>query len=73
MKNLESETSGNFKQVLRALMFTPTQLEAHDLHKSLEGWGTDELSLIDIICTKTNDQMLELKNTYRISKIIFKS
>jgi hypothetical protein len=51
-------------------MYTPIQLEVIDLHKSLEGWGTDELSLIDIICTKTNSQMQELKNTYKLSKII---
>jgi hypothetical protein len=51
-------------------MFTPIQLEAHDLHDSLDGWGTDELSLIDIVCTKSNYQMIELKNTYRNSIII---
>ena len=65
MKNLADETSGNFKVILKALMMTPIQLEAHDLRHSIEGWGTDELSLIDIICSKTNQEMMELKNTYR--------
>ncbi len=31
--------------------------------------GTDEKSLIDILCTKTNSEMIELKNEYKLSNL----
>ncbi len=48
-------------------MLTPIQLEARDLRKAIEGLGTDEISLIDIICTKTNSEMSDLKAIYKQS------
>ncbi|CAM6054064.1 unnamed protein product, partial [Sphagnum tenellum] len=65
LKNLESETSGNFKKVLKQLMRTKLQVEAHDLRKAVEGFGTNEKAFIDIVCTKSNMEMNELKNIYR--------
>ncbi len=43
------------------------QLEAHDLNKAIEGMGTDEATLIDILCTKNNAEMNELKSAYKQS------
>ncbi len=36
VENLKSETRGNFETLLKALMRTPAQLEAHDLKKAIE-------------------------------------
>lgn len=65
VQNLKSEVSGKFEELCVALLMTPAQLEARDLQKAIDGMGTDESSLIDILCTKTNAQMHELKNAYK--------
>ncbi|RNA43808.1 annexin B9-like isoform X1 [Brachionus plicatilis] len=65
LKNIKDETKGNFELVFKALLFTPIQLEVHDLKKSVDRMGTDEEALIDIMCTKTNAEMMQLKNTYQ--------
>ena len=42
-------------------------LEAIYIKYSLAGAGTDEKVLIQILCTKTNSEMIELKNAYKLS------
>lgn len=70
LKNLESELRGNMEMLFKALMYTPAQLEAFDLRDAIDGIGTKEATVIDILCTKaTNQEMIALKNTY---KMIFK-
>ncbi len=39
LKNLESETSGNFQRLFKALMRTSAQLEAKDLMNAIDGLG----------------------------------
>lgn len=65
LKNIKDETKGNFELVFKALLYTPFQLEAHDLKKSIERVGTDEDALIDILCTKNNSEMMQLKTAYQ--------
>jgi hypothetical protein len=60
-----SETSGNFRSTLNALLMHPAQFEAHELRESVKGLGTDEATLIDILCSKANNEMIELKNAYQ--------
>lgn len=74
VKNIESETSGNFRRVLVSLLQRPMMVEAVHLRESVAGLGTDEHALIDVVCTKTNAEMMELKQTYfqcRIFLLIF--
>lgn len=68
MRNLESETSGDFRDVLVALARPVAVYEAECLRNSIAGIGTNETILIDIICTKSNAEMIELRNVYRQSK-----
>ena len=65
IQDIKSETRGNLELVLKSLLRTPIELEAHDLKNAIDGAGTDEEVLIDVMCTKTNSEMLELKDTYR--------
>lgn len=66
-RNIESETSGDFRHVLVCLLKPPMTLEAEFLRNSIVGLGTNEAMLIDILCTKSNAEMTELRNTYRQS------
>lgn len=69
-KNIESETSGDFRTLLVALLTKPMVIEATHLKESVQGFGTDESALIDVICTKTNTEMFELKQTYAQSNFL---
>ncbi len=42
------------------------QAEAKDLMNAIDGVGTNEAALIDIICTKNSAEMSELKNAFRM-------
>ena len=66
IKNLESELRGNMEMLCKALMYPSAQLEAIDLRDAIDGFGTKEATVIDILCTKsTNQEMIALKNAYR--------
>jgi len=65
LKDVKSETSGNFGLILVGLLIPRIEYEAHELKTAIVGAGTDENALIDIICTKTNAEILQLKNIYR--------
>jgi len=45
-------------------MRTPAEYSARELRKAMKGPGTDEETLIEIICTKSNEQIEQLKETY---------
>lgn len=64
IKNIESETSGFFEKILVSLLRRPMMLEAMYLRESIQGFSTNEEHLIDVLCTKTPSEMIELKNTY---------
>lgn len=49
---LKSELSGDFEELILALMMTRTEYDAHCLHEAMEGMGTNEAALIGIITTR---------------------
>ena len=61
---LKEDTSGNFKQVIAALFMTPAEYDAMCLYKAMKGLGTDEGVLIEIIGTRTNEQLREVKAVF---------
>lgn len=69
-RSIESETSGDFRDVLVALLKPPIFYEAEMLRNSVAGLGTNEEILIDVVCTKSNAEMFELKSAYRQSNLL---
>ena len=49
-------------------MISPEQLCAADIKKACDGAGTDEADIIEIICSRSNNEMIALKNTYKQRK-----
>ena len=65
LKDLKSELSGDFEDLILALMEPPAVYDAKQLHKAMEGLGTKESVLIEIMTSRTNQQVQEIKNAYR--------
>uniref|UniRef100_V9KFF0 Annexin n=1 Tax=Callorhinchus milii TaxID=7868 RepID=V9KFF0_CALMI len=64
MADLKSELGGNLGRVILALMMPPEQFDAKQLRKAIEGVGTDERALIEILTTKTNTEINRLREAY---------
>ncbi|KAK9736477.1 Annexin [Popillia japonica] len=62
--DLKSELGGHFEDVIVALVLPPDEYLCKQLHKAMEGMGTNEDTLIEIICSKTNSEMQQLVDTY---------
>ncbi|CAL8091817.1 unnamed protein product [Calicophoron daubneyi] len=64
MHALKSELSGNFEKAILALCLPPSEYDATELHNAIKGGGTDEDTLIEIICSRTNAQIAKIKEAY---------
>ncbi|CAH8549779.1 unnamed protein product [Heterobilharzia americana] len=60
----KSELSGNFYDCIEALCYSPVEFDARELRRSVKGAGTDEDALIEILCSRTNAQIKQIKETY---------
>lgn len=61
---LEKETSGDFQKILKLMMFTPAQLDAWSIRQCIEGLGTNDDSLIEVLCTRTNQEIKAAAEVY---------
>ncbi|GIX67369.1 hypothetical protein CEXT_740071 [Caerostris extrusa] len=62
--DLKSELSGNFEKVILALMKPTHDYLASELHKAISGIGTDENVLIEVLCTRTNQEIWSINEAY---------
>lgn len=66
--DLKSELGGHFEEVIVALCLPPDVYLCQQLNKAMEGAGTEESTLIEIICSKTNNEVKSLVETYESCK-----
>jgi len=64
LKDLEGELSGKLETVVLSRFLSLNEYHATCLRKAMKGLGTNEKALVGILCTRTNAEMLELKETY---------
>ncbi|XP_005987798.1 annexin A2 [Latimeria chalumnae] len=62
---LKGGLSGNLENLILGLMKTPAQFSASELKASMKGVGTDEDSLIEILCSRTNQELREAAKVYK--------
>ena len=65
---LKSELSGGLKKLCTGLCMSPAHFDAMNLNKAIKGLGTDEQVLTEIICTRSNQQLKDIKVAYKTSK-----
>ncbi|XP_078681745.1 annexin A7-like [Branchiostoma floridae x Branchiostoma belcheri] len=61
---LKGELKGDLEETVLALMTPPVEYQARCLKAAMEGAGTSEDVLIEIMCTKNNQELEDLKTVY---------
>ncbi|XP_026541826.1 annexin A6 isoform X1 [Notechis scutatus] len=65
MADLKSEISGPLAKVILGLMMPPAFYDAKQLKKAMEGAGTDESALIEILATRNNQEIQAINAAYK--------
>ena len=63
--DLKSELHGNFEDATVALFDTPIEYDVNQLKKAMKGAGTDEDTLIEIIASRPNWMLKQIKEEYK--------
>ena len=56
--------SGNFKETIISLFYTPTDYDCYQIYNAVTGLGTNEETLIEIISSMTNEELNKIKQRY---------
>ena len=65
IKDLKSELSGNFEDAVLALFIPPIDYDVMQLHKAMKGLGTNEDTLTEIIASRDEAQLNQIKAKYK--------
>ncbi|BFZ06112.1 hypothetical protein BsWGS_09150 [Bradybaena similaris] len=65
--DLKSELSGKFETVALALLDHPRVYDANECNEAIKGAGTNEDTLIEILATRSNAEIAEIKSQYKIN------
>lgn len=68
VEDIKSETSGRFEQALVALLMPRIDYYVQELQRAIDGVGTDEEALIEILCSLNNFEIEAIKAAYYRSK-----
>eukprot|EP00049_Salpingoeca_infusionum_P008027 m.129541 g.129541 ORF g.129541 m.129541 type:complete len:1100 (-) comp13892_c0_seq1:527-3826(-) len=64
LKDIKSETSGDFRTALVCLLLEGGEADSKIVNKAIAGLGTNDTVLISVLCTRTNEEIQELKEAY---------
>jgi len=64
LSDLKGELSGKFEDLVLALMIPLPVFLAREVQNAIEGIGTNEQTLIEILCTGSNAEIFAIKNAY---------
>uniref|UniRef100_A0A671MRA2 Annexin n=1 Tax=Sinocyclocheilus anshuiensis TaxID=1608454 RepID=A0A671MRA2_9TELE len=62
---LKGALSGSLEHLILGLMKSTAQYDASELKSSMKGLGTDEESLIEMVCSRNKEELMEIKKVYR--------
>jgi len=63
--DLQKELGGNFEKAAMALFYTPREYDALELRKAMKGLGCDRDALIEIIASRSNNELRQIKDIYK--------
>jgi annexin A7/11 len=64
-EDFKSELTGNLENAIVAFMREAADYDAWTLNRAMKGAGTDEASLIEVVCSRTNAQIAAMKDRYK--------
>ncbi|KAK0144060.1 Annexin A1 [Merluccius polli] len=64
VKELKSELRSHLEDVVVGLLMTPAQFDAFLLRKATKGLGTDEDVLVEVLASRTNQEIRELARAF---------
>merc|ERR1712130_928278 len=64
IKDLKSETSGNYEKILVALTYGPYEYDAVLVRAAVKGLGTNETQLTEVLCTRHPHEIEEIAKVY---------
>ena len=64
MEDLKSELGGHFESVIVGLMMPTANFCAKKLNKAMKGGGTDEETLVEILCSRTATEIKHISAAY---------
>ncbi|XP_025027710.1 annexin A10 [Python bivittatus] len=64
LTDLKETLSHHFKEVMVGLMYPPALYDAHVLWHAMKGVGTDENCLIDVLASRSNGEIFQMKEAY---------
>ncbi|KAL3275576.1 hypothetical protein HHI36_020332 [Cryptolaemus montrouzieri] len=62
--DIKSELGGDFEKVMVALLTPTSEFLCQELKNAMNGAGTNEKALIEIICSKSNEEIGQIVETY---------
>lgn len=62
---LKGALSGSLETVILGLMKSTAQYDASEIRGAIKGLGTDEEVLIEILCSRSNAELVEIKQVYK--------
>ncbi|VDM50585.1 unnamed protein product [Toxocara canis] len=65
MAELKKELSGDLEDVIVGLMEKPTKYDAIQMYNAMKGPGTRESTLIDILCSRTDEEILAMRREFQ--------
>ncbi|RXN26857.1 annexin A5-like protein [Labeo rohita] len=65
VKDLRSELGGKLEDLIVALMYPTILYDAHELHKAIKGVGTEDEVLIEILASRTCDEIKDIGKAYK--------
>lgn len=61
---LKSELSRNFERLMVSLCLSTAEFLAREMYEAMAGLGTNDDTLIEILCSSTNQEMREINFAY---------
>ena len=63
--DFRSNFSGHFQETLVSLFFPPIDYDCYQIYNAMKGFGTNEDTLIEVIATRSNERINQIKQRYQ--------